>query len=186
MAWNEPGSGKQRDPWRDNGGGGGGGGPSPDFDAILKRLRDLLGGLFGGGGGGVGVAILGVLIAWLAFNSFARINASETGVVLRFGEFSRLMTPGINFKFPMPIESVTKVDIGSVFQTNDQVRMLTKDENIMHGRLQRSVPDRRPEAVPVRCARSRRDARAGCRERRAHRDRQQHDGHDPVRPAHAN
>jgi membrane protease subunit HflK len=31
MAWNEPGSGKQRDPWRDNGGGKG---PSPDFDAV--------------------------------------------------------------------------------------------------------------------------------------------------------
>ncbi len=133
MAWNEPGSGKQRDPWRDNGsgGGGGGGGPSPDFDAWMKRVRDFFGRVFGGGGGGFGVAAVGILIAYLAFNSFARINASETGVVLRFGQFSRLMTPGINFKFPDPIESVTKVDIGSVFQTNDQVRMLTKDENII-------------------------------------------------------
>ncbi len=38
MAWNEPGGGKQRDPWRDNGGGSG---PSPDFDALIKRARDF-------------------------------------------------------------------------------------------------------------------------------------------------
>ena len=128
MAWNEPGSGKQRDPWKDSGGGNG---PAPDFDAIARRVRDFFNRLFGGGGGGIGVAVVGILLAWLVFDSFARINASETGVVLRFGQFSRLMTPGINFKLPRPIESVTKVDVGSVFQTTDQVRMLTKDENIV-------------------------------------------------------
>jgi membrane protease subunit HflK len=128
MAWNEPGSGKQRDPWRDNGGGKG---PSPDFDAVAKKLRELFNRLFGGGGGGFSAAVIGILIAWTLFDSLVRVNASETGVVLRFGEFSRLMTPGINLKFPRPIETVRKVDIGSVFQTNDQVRMLTRDENIV-------------------------------------------------------
>jgi membrane protease subunit HflK len=125
MAWNEPGSGKQRDPWRD------GGGPSPDFDAWLRRLRDLFGRLFGGGGGGFAIAVVGILIAWLVFDSIVRVNASDTGVVLRFGRFSRLMTPGINFKFPRPVESVITVNIGQTRQTNDQVRMLTKDENIV-------------------------------------------------------
>jgi membrane protease subunit HflK len=128
MAWNEPGSGKQRDPWRDNGGGNG---SSPDFDALLKKIRDAFNRLFGGGGGGVGAAVVGILVAWLIFDSVVRVNASETGVVLRFGAFSRLMTPGINFKLPRPLEVVRKVDIGSVFQTNDQVRMLTRDENIV-------------------------------------------------------
>jgi membrane protease subunit HflK len=132
MAWNEPGSGKQRDPWRDNGGGGGNG-SSPDFDALLKKIRDVFNRLFGGGGSGsgIGAAVVGILIAWLLFDSVVRINASQTGVVLRFGDFSRLMTPGINFKLPGPLESVSKVDIGSVFQTSDQVRMLTRDENIV-------------------------------------------------------
>jgi modulator of FtsH protease HflK len=129
MAWNEPGSGKQRDPWKDNGGGGGNG-PSPDFDAITRRMRDLFNRLFGGGGGGIAVALIGALIAWCAWDSTVRVNASQVGVVLRFGQFSRLMTPGINFKFPRPIESITPVGIG-VQQTNDQVRMLTKDENIV-------------------------------------------------------
>lgn len=132
MAWNEPGGGKQRDPWRDNGGGKG---PAPDFDALIKRARDffnrMFGGRGGGGGGGIGVAVVGLLIAWLVFDSFARVNASDTSMVLRFGQFSRLMTPGINFKFPRPIESVISVNIGQIRQTTDQVRMLTKDENIV-------------------------------------------------------
>lgn len=130
MAWNEPGGGKQRDPWRDNGGGGNGG-PSPDFDAIARRVREFFGRLFGGSGGGIGIAVAGVLIAWLALDSVVRIPANESGVVLRFGQFSRLMTPGINLKFPRPIESMVRVDVGSVRQTNDQVRMLTRDENIV-------------------------------------------------------
>lgn len=128
MAWNEPGSGKQRDPWRDNGGGKG---PAPDFDALIRRARAFLNRLLAGGGGGLGVAAIGLLIAWFVFDSVVRVNASDTGIVLRFGQFSRLMTPGINFKFPRPIESVIKVDIGQIRQTNDQVRMLTKDENIV-------------------------------------------------------
>ena len=129
MAWNEPGCGKLRDPWRDNGGGGNG--PSPDFDAIARRVRDFFNQLFGGGGSGVGIAVVGILIAWLLFDSIVRIPASEAGVVLRFGQFTRLMTPGINLKFPRPIESMVRVNVGGVRQTNDQVRMLTKDENIV-------------------------------------------------------
>ncbi|MGN6519513.1 MAG: FtsH protease activity modulator HflK [Dokdonella sp.] len=128
MAWNEPGSGKQRDPWKD---GGGSHGPSPDFDAVARRVRDFFNRLFGGGGGGIAVALFGAFIAWCAWDSMVRVNASDTGVVLRFGRFSRLMTPGINFKFPRPVETVVPVPVGKTLQTNDQVRMLTKDENIV-------------------------------------------------------
>jgi membrane protease subunit HflK len=128
MAWNEPGGGKQRDPWRDNGGGGG---PSPDFDAMMRRLRDVFRRLTGGGGGGFTVAVIGIALAWLVFDSVVRMPANESGVVLRFGQFSRLLTPGINLKFPRPIESMVRVDVGGIRQTNDQVRMLTRDENIV-------------------------------------------------------
>lgn len=126
MAWNEPGSGnKQRDPWKD------GSGPSPDFDALLRRLRDTFNRVFGGGGGGIAMALVGALIAWCAWDSVVRVNASDTGVVLRFGQYSRSMMPGINFKFPRPIETVTSVPVGSAPQMSDQVRMLTRDENIV-------------------------------------------------------
>ncbi|HKE46875.1 MAG TPA: FtsH protease activity modulator HflK [Rhodanobacteraceae bacterium] len=128
MAWNEPGSGKQRDPWKD---GGGGGGPSPDFDAAFKRLSAFFNRLFGGGGGGFAVAAFGILIAWLLLDCWSVVNASQSGVVLRFGEFSRVMAPGFNLKWPRPIETVMKVDAKNVRATSDQVRMLTKDENIV-------------------------------------------------------
>ncbi len=124
MAWNEPGGGKQRDPWRDGGG-------SQEWEALLKRLRALFNRFGGGSGGGIGIAIIGIFIAWCVFDSVVRVNASESAIVLRFGEFSRLMTPGISFKFPRPIESVVRVDVGQVRQTTDQVRMLTRDENIV-------------------------------------------------------
>ncbi len=131
MAWNEPGGGKQRDPWKD----GGGGGPSPDFDALFKRFSGFFGGLFGrgnnGGGGGFLVAAIGIVIAWLVLDCWTVVNASQSGVVLRFGEFSRVMAPGFNLKWPRPVETVIKVDAKNVRATSDQVRMLTKDENIV-------------------------------------------------------
>ena len=43
MAWNEPGGGK-RDPWK-------GKKEAPDVDAMLRRVRDGFGRLFGGNGG---------------------------------------------------------------------------------------------------------------------------------------
>lgn len=126
MAWNEPGSGKQRDPWRDSGGG-----TPPNLDALLKQLRDFFRRLSGGGAGGPGVAILGVLLAWLVYDSFTLIKAGESGVVLRFGEVARLMPPGFNLKLPRPIENVYKVNIGAERAITSQVRMLTRDENIV-------------------------------------------------------
>lgn len=148
MAWNEPGSGKQRDrdPWQGNSGGGGG--PSPDLDALIRKLRQLLGRLTGGGGsdnkggdsgGGspssprsaILLAMVGVLIAWVLIDSWVLVDAREAGVVLRFGKLSRTMTPGFNLKFPRPIESVNKVDATQVRAASDHVRVLTADENIV-------------------------------------------------------
>ena len=126
MAWNEPGSGKQRDPWKDSGGGG----PSPDFDALLKRIGGLLNRLFSGGGG-PGVAIVAIALVWIVWDSSAIIKANESGVVLRFGQYARTIAPGFNLKWPRPIETVLKVDTKGSRRADDQVRMLTKDENIV-------------------------------------------------------
>jgi membrane protease subunit HflK len=125
MAWNEPGGGKQRDPWKDSGGGS-----SPDFEALLKRIGAFFNRLFSGGGG-PGIAILAIALVWIIWDSSAVIKANESGVVLRFGQYTRTLAPGFNLKWPRPIESVLKVDAKSVRPTSDQVRMLTKDENIV-------------------------------------------------------
>lgn len=129
MAWNEPGSGKKKDPWRDSGGGGGDRG-GPDFDAAMRRVKNWFGQL-GGGAGGFGMAALGLLLAWLLFDSWVQINANQSGVVLRFGEFNRLLPPGFNIKWPGPVETVMKVEAKNIRSTSDQVRMLSNDENIV-------------------------------------------------------
>ncbi|MEO8673280.1 MAG: FtsH protease activity modulator HflK [Tahibacter sp.] len=131
MAWNEPG---KRDPWR-------GQKKGPDFDEMLRRLRERFNALIGGGGSGGGstdgagggllVVIAGVLLAWIAWDSWVQVNAREVGVVQRFGQKTRVLPPGINFKWPRPIESVTKVEITKVRSLSDNVRMLTQDENIV-------------------------------------------------------
>ena len=128
MAWNEPGGG-QRDPW-----GRGSGGKGPDLEAWLKRLRQRLGALRSGGGGGaggIGTIVIALLLAWLLFDSWTVINASQVGVVTRFGAYDRTLAPGFHFVLPRPIETVRKVDMTSVRSVSDKMQMLTKDENIV-------------------------------------------------------
>jgi membrane protease subunit HflK len=145
MAWNEPGGDKHKgskDPWNKDGKEQG-----VDVDAFLDRLKSNLGRVFGGdddrggrgnegGGGGsggpsLGLIVLAVLAIWLVFDSWTLIDERQRGVVLRFGKYERLMTPGPNFKLPRPFESVIKVDATQVRNISDRVRMLTRDENIV-------------------------------------------------------
>ena len=136
MAWNEPGGGKRRDPWQ-------GGGEQPDLDAMLKRFRDGFGRAFGPPGGGAWLVVLGILVLWFALDSWRTIDESNRGVVLRFGKYDRQMGAGLNFKWPRPIEEVIIVESARVRSTTDQVRMLTKDENlvIVDFNVQYSVSD---------------------------------------------
>lgn len=138
MAWNEPG-GNQRDPWQSGGGprrsggnGSGSGGQGPDLDAFLKRLGERLNRIFGGpGGGGIWILVIGIVVAWFALDSWRTIDEADRGVVLRFGEYNRTMGPGLNFKWPSPIEQTVVVQVARVRSISDQVRMLTRDENII-------------------------------------------------------
>ncbi|WP_045738992.1 FtsH protease activity modulator HflK [Xanthomonas sp. MUS 060] len=131
MAWNTPGGNggdgpdnRGRGPWAPRGGNGGrkwGGLPGP-----LKEL-------FGDGGGiGIGRWVLGVAVVALLFSSFQLIGEQQRGVVLRFGQFSRILMPGPNFKLPWPIESVRKVDATRIKTFDSQLPVLTGDENIVN------------------------------------------------------
>jgi membrane protease subunit HflK len=77
------------------------------------------------------VILIGILAAWFALDSWRTIDEAERGVVLRFGEYNRTMGPGLNLKWPGPIEQVFVVEAMRVRSTSDQVRMLTRDENII-------------------------------------------------------
>jgi modulator of FtsH protease HflK len=125
MAWNQPGKGNQ-DPWRGKNQGGSG------LDGLLGRLREV----FGGGGGYGPLAGLAVgLVLLVLFNSFKLVDERQRGVVLRFGAFNRIMTPGANFKWPWPIETATIVDATRIQSLDVDVDVLTRDENIVHIRF---------------------------------------------------
>ncbi|WP_028023435.1 FtsH protease activity modulator HflK [Enterovibrio calviensis] len=138
MAWNEPGNngGQDKDPWGNRGGRDQG---PPDLDEVFGKLSRKLNGLLGGGKGkgpsfgssaaGLGViAVVGVVI-WGA-TGFYTIGEAERGVVLRFGEYDRIVQPGLNWK-PNFIDDVTTVNVQAIRSLRSSGEMLTKDENVV-------------------------------------------------------
>ncbi|HHQ6724077.1 TPA: FtsH protease activity modulator HflK [Serratia fonticola] len=158
MAWNQPGNnGQDRDPWgssNNNGGNSGGNnkggrdqGP-PDLDDIFRKLSKKLSSLTGGGKGSngnnsggtgsigsgfsgkiVGIAAVAVVVIWAA-SGFYTIKEAERGVVTRFGKFSHLVQPGLNWK-PTFIDQVRPVNVESVRDLSASGVMLTSDENVV-------------------------------------------------------
>jgi len=144
-------SGGNKSPWGDKGrpdrsrpkpGAG-----SPDLENVIqgftKRVRT--GGPRGGSGGGgnnplnkfgpLGMFV-GIGLIALVLTSFYTVDQTEEALVLRLGKYQRTAAPGLNFKFPTPIETVIKqetkvvkkTDIGGNSRTS---LMLTGDENIV-------------------------------------------------------
>jgi membrane protease subunit HflK len=128
MSWNESGNGK--DPWKrdDN--------EPTDLDQIVRNWQRRLSALLGGGGGGGGRASQGaggsifllVLLvgAWM-ITGFYRIDEAERGVVQRFGAYTGTTMPGLHWRIPFPIESVSKVNANEVSDYPYSTEMLTAD-----------------------------------------------------------
>lgn len=156
MAWNQPGNnGQDRDPWgsskpggnsEGNGNKGGRDQGPPDLDDIFRKLSKKLGGLGGGKGTGgsnpgasgprsplggrvFGIAAVAAVVIWAA-TGFYTIKEAERGVVTRFGKFSHLVEPGLNWK-PTFIDNVTAVNVESVRELAASGVMLTSDENVV-------------------------------------------------------
>lgn len=128
MAWNTPGS--------DNSGGSNGRTPRrrPDGGRGLDALLDPLRGLFGGGNGsGSILRWVGLVVGlWLVFNCFVLVTEQERGVVLRFGQFARVLMPGPHIKAPWPIERVIKLNTEQSNAYSDTVPVFTRDANIVN------------------------------------------------------
>lgn len=154
MSWNEPG-GDKKDPWsgRKNENG------PPDLDEVIRSFQEKLGGIFGGssGGGntgnspfkGLGILALGALILW-GLSGFYIVDEGKLGVETRFGSYVATTQPGLNWRFPAPIDQVEIVDVQNIQVVEVGYRsggsqgagsvprealMLTKDENIVDIRL---------------------------------------------------
>ena len=137
----------KKNPWARGSGGGntppGGGGmgpgsgpggkrPGPDYERILREQQDRMRQWFGGGHDkrAMMLAVLGIFLLWLASGIY-RVNSDELGVVLRFGQYNRTTTPGLNYHLPVPIEkviipsvtTVNKVEIGRNGSNADNPRV---------------------------------------------------------------
>lgn len=132
----------------------------PDLEEIWRDFNSKLGGMFGrsgnggsdGGGertpgkprwgGGVGLILGVIVLLWLG-SGFYTVDASQRGVVLRFGKFQEVTREGLQWHIPYPVESVELVDVTRVrtaeigFRSSDHTPdlheslMLTDDENIV-------------------------------------------------------
>ncbi|WP_058912516.1 FtsH protease activity modulator HflK [Entomohabitans teleogrylli] len=157
MAWNQPGNnGQDRDPWGSSNNQGGNSNPGgnnkggrdqgpPDLDDIFRKLSKKLGGIGGGKGTGgsgqgqgprgqiggrvVGIVAAAAVVIWAA-SGFYTIKEAERGVVTRFGKFSHLVEPGLNWK-PTFIDEVRPVNVESVRELATSGVMLTSDENVV-------------------------------------------------------
>lgn len=119
----------------------------PDLDDIFRKLSKKLGGLGGGKGTGSGggsssqgprpqlggrvftIAAAAIVIIWAA-SGFYTIKEAERGVVTRFGKFSHLVEPGLNWK-PTFVDEVTPVNVEAVRELAASGVMLTSDENVV-------------------------------------------------------
>src|SRR5258705_6775327 len=109
-------------------GGGKNSGP-PDLDELMRNFNQKMGSLFGrkGGGegrtpggprfaqfgGGAGILVALVVIVWL-LSGFYIVDASQRGMVLRFGKFVEETLPGPHWHLPFPIETAEIVNLSQV------------------------------------------------------------------------
>ncbi|MBI3479039.1 MAG: FtsH protease activity modulator HflK [Nitrosomonadales bacterium] len=133
----------------------------PDLEELLRKLNAKVSALMGGKGGagkggsgssggvpmpgfagGIGLIVGIVALIWLG-SGFYIVDASQRGVVLRFGKKVEITEPGPRWHFPFPVETVEIVNLSQVRTVEvgyrDNVKnkmlkeslMLTDDENII-------------------------------------------------------
>ncbi len=132
------------------------GGP-PDLEEVMRKFNRKIESLFGksgggapkggsnapgGMGGGIGLIVLIVALIWIA-SGFYIVDASQRGVVLRFGKQVEITEAGPRWHLPYPIETVEVVNLSQVrtvevgYRDNEKNKMLkeslmlTDDENII-------------------------------------------------------
>ena len=125
-----------------------------DMEDLAKKFQDSLKNMFGGSSKTPDVKkpitlfIIGAIAVW-ALSGFYRVDADEQGVVLRFGKYTNMTQPGLNYHLPFPIESVmtpkvsrvNRIDVGfrssnegsrgTIGDIKEESAMLTGDENIV-------------------------------------------------------
>ncbi len=125
MAWNQPGEDKKRPPQR--------GAPEhKSLDELRQRLQREVQRLWRPGSTRrtLGIAALLLVALWLA-TGYCQIGPAERGVVQRFGRFVALEQPGRLWRWPRPIETVTKLDVVNPETLDSKSQMLTADQSLV-------------------------------------------------------
>lgn len=73
-----------------------------DFDQV--KMPNVSPGL-------VKYGVIGIFVIIFIWSSFFTISPEEVGVILRFGKFSHIADPGLNFKLPLGIDKLEKVPV---------------------------------------------------------------------------
>ena len=107
------------------------GGP-PDLEELLRKLNAKISAMLGGRGGagkpggnggggaptqgvGIGIGLIATIAALIwAASGFYIVDASQRGVVLRFGKNVEVTEAGPRWHLPFPIESVEIVNLSQV------------------------------------------------------------------------
>jgi len=145
MAWNQPG-GQNNNPWgrRPNGGGS-------NLDDRVKDWQRKFESLFRGGGsrdgrngdgkgenqgGSLIITVLLVIVALWLGSGFFQIKQAEKGVIQRFGKVVLpLRDQGPGWRWPWPIETVTKVNTASVQSSDFKSSVLKADVTLVDVRF---------------------------------------------------
>jgi modulator of FtsH protease HflK len=125
MAWNQPGN-SNNNPWGKKPSSGG------DLDQAFKDWQKRIESMFGGGRSSTPLLIfvIVVLVGWAA-TGFYTIQPGSQGVVQRFGAYHQTVPNGYGWRFPWPIETVTKVDTQGVKSASYKSRVLTAEPNMV-------------------------------------------------------
>lgn len=122
MPWNEPGGNK--DPWGNNKKTSSNSNKNP-----ADKVTELFSNIPDGGGKLFFLIPIVLLVLWI-ITGFYTIESGQRGVVLRFGAFKSIESPGLHW-VARPIDKVITVDIDSNRTASDRTTMLTQDENIV-------------------------------------------------------
>ncbi|HLK71819.1 MAG TPA: FtsH protease activity modulator HflK, partial [Steroidobacteraceae bacterium] len=100
---------------------------------MLRRWQERVQRLWrpGSSRGRAALALLGlVLIVWLA-SGYYQINSNERGIVQSFGRYAATESPGSGWRWPWPIQSMTKVNIADVNSLDSKDTVLTADQSLL-------------------------------------------------------
>jgi membrane protease subunit HflK len=105
-------SGGPKNPWGDGTGSVSGSGSAPDLDDLMRQGRDRLKKMIPSGSprGMITLVIL-ALLGLAAWSAFYTVPSDSVAVVQRFGQYLKEVPPGLHFRVPLGVDTVTIVPV---------------------------------------------------------------------------